>query len=374
MQEKYIITGATGLVGNNLVRKLDKKHADLTLIVLPEENISYLPQTPNITIKYGNVLDRDFLKKEIQPDSIVIHVAGIVDISSANKDMVYKVNVEGTKNICDICLQNKVKKLIYTSSVHAIKPLTKHKEMSEPNKFNPDEIIGDYAKSKAMATNYVFECIDKGLNATVVYPSGIIGPNDYKVSNTAQLILDIANKKIKARVNGGYNFVDVRDVCNGILLACEKGKNEGYILSGEKISIDGIFECIDKFLGRKKWTPKIATWFVKMFASLAERYYTKRNKKPLFTKYSLYTITSNCNFSNKKAKKELGYNPRNIKTSIINTLVWFYKKKPELLEEETKLIIKTKLSKLTKPKKFLAIIPLNKKSKNKLTQIDEDDV
>lgn len=343
--ENFIITGGTGHIGVNLVRRL-KEHKDIKikLLVLPGEDISPLNDY-DTHIAYGNVLDRNFLEREIEPCSTVIHMAGIIDISSENKDLLYKVNVDGTRNIADIALKNKVKRLVYTSSVHAIPPLKKGAPMSEPELLDENKVVGDYAKSKAIAAKYIYSLVKQGLPAVVLYPAGVIGPNDYKVSSLGSLILDIANKKIKARVNGAYNFVDVRDLCDGIVSAVLRGGNgEGYILSGNRITIDGIFQTVNSFMNRKKFTPKIATWFVKMFSGLAELWYKVRGKKPLFTKYSLYTITENCNFLNQKARDELGFCPRPVVQSIVDALMWFYINKPELLTDKAKGEIASALS------------------------------
>ena len=122
----------------------------------------------------------------------------------------------------------------------------------------------------------------------VLYPSGIIGPLDDKVSSLGQLVLDIANRKIRTRVTGGYNFVDVRDVACGVAAAAEKkGRSgEGYILSGSEVTIDGIFKIVNGYLKRTGFVPMLATGFVKFFSSIAEAYYRVRGLKPLFTKYS----------------------------------------------------------------------------------------
>ena len=335
----YFVTGASGFLGSNLINFMNED-SQITILALQNEDISHLKLRPNMKIVRGNVLDYKCMLENIKEDDVVIHMAGIIDISTDDKSMLYNVNVQGTKNVADACLTNKAKKLIYISSVHAFVPKKNKELMDETSSINPEQVVGDYSKSKALATNYIHSLKDKGLNVSVVYPSGIIGPNDEKVSNTSHLILDIANKKIKARVNGAYDFVDVRDVAKGIIEIAKLKDDEDFILSGEKITIDEIFQVIDSFLGRNKKTPKIATWFVKMFASLAELYYKVRKQKPLFTKHSLYTITSNCNFTHSKATNAFGYNPIPIKQSILQTLIWYFENKPNLLENDVLSIIK----------------------------------
>lgn len=330
---KLYITGATGLLGNNLLHALKGLDYDIHLILLEGDDESHL-STFKYTPHYGDVRDYDFIHHTITENSYVIHMAGIVDISSDDKSLLYEVNVNGTKNIVDVCMKKNCK-LIYTSSVHTIVPLKKKQVMVEPTTFNPDDIVGDYAKSKTIATGYVFKQMENGLMATIVYPSGIIGEHDYKNSNTGKLILDIANKDIKVRTNGGYNFVDAKDVSYGIIEILKRDLfGETYILSGGSITIINIFKTINEYLGRTKYIPIIQTWFIKIFAGLAERYYRIRKQKPLFTAYSLYTITSNHNFSYEKAQRDLDYNPVSPEKVIIKTLLWFKNNKKELLKEE----------------------------------------
>ena len=170
---RYVITGGTGHIGNTLTRLLREREPEsvIRLLLLPGEDTTIFRDVKGIEIAYGDVLDRDFLMREIEPDDVVFHLAGIIDISSENKDRLYEVNVQGVKNVADVCLEKGVAKLIYASSVHAIAPLKGNAPMSEPHEFNPEAIVGDYAKSKVIATKYVFDKAEEGLRAVVVYPT-----------------------------------------------------------------------------------------------------------------------------------------------------------------------------------------------------------
>ncbi len=328
----FVVTGATGHLGNVVVKELLKENYNVKVLLLPNEDLSPLKDL-NIEIAYGDVRNKKFLEDNISKDSFVIHMAGIIDVSSKKNDLLYDVNVNGTKNIADVCLEKGVK-LIYTSSVHTIPVIPKdNSKLTEPTNFDETKIEGAYAKSKTIATRYVFEKTKEGLDAIVVYPSGIIGPFDYKISDIGQVIIDHLNGKLLAYVKGGYNFVDVRDVAQGIILAIKKGKSdEGYILSGEMCSVKELLEIINKKIGRKKLPPKIALWFLRGFASLCEFYYKVRNKKPSFSAYSLHTLNVNCNFDNSKAKKDLGFITRSKEQSIFDAIDWFLENKPELIK------------------------------------------
>lgn len=124
----------------------------------------------------------------------------------------YEVNVQGSKNVVIACKECHVKRLVYTSSVHAIPEKKKGKIITETKTFSQDLVKGTYAKTKAEATKYILSQVSDDLEIVVIHPSGVIGPYEYIPSNLGQLIIDCANKKIGAYLNGGYNFVDVRDV------------------------------------------------------------------------------------------------------------------------------------------------------------------
>lgn len=329
-KEKIIITGATGHIGNVVARKLAEQKKNVTALVLPDEDISAIEEF-GFNIVRGDVTDRDFIFNLIEKDSVIFHLAGIIDIGMTPVELVEKVNIGGTKNIVDACVEKGIKKLVYLSTVHIIDPQKVGDILVEPTVFDKDKVVGTYAKTKLEATKYIFDaCKERGLKATVLYPSGVIGPYDFKISEIGQVILDYMNHKLLAYVKGGYNFVDVRDVADATINAVGKGRDgEGYIVSGRQMSLKEMLSTINKKLGRKRLPPKIALWFVRMFAGLSNVYYKLQKKKPVFSKYSLYTLNANSNFSNEKARQELDFNPRDPKESIEDAVDWFIKNKPD---------------------------------------------
>ena len=254
---------------------------------------------------------------------IVIHCAGIVSISSKYEQKVYDVNVLGTKNIVDLSLQYGVRKLIYVSSVHAIPEKPMGQCMTEECTFSADAVTGLYARTKAEATAYVLAAAKHGLDAEVVFPSGIIGPNDSGHSHTNQLVLDYIEGRLGAAVRGGYDFVDVRDVADGILACADKGvSGEGYILSGHYCSVREILDILHQLTGRRAITTYLPVWFLTLMAPLCEQYYRLLRQPPLFTRYSVYTLGCNSQFSNAKALSQLGFESRDIRDTLSDTLTW----------------------------------------------------
>jgi len=325
----YIVTGALGHLGSTIVSILNERGIEVRGLALPGDHSPLTKSTGTAKIYYGDVCDSDSLTEifDVPKDSelIVIHAAGIVSIATKYNPLVQRVNVMGTQNIIKKCFETNAKRLVYVSSVHAIPELSKGHQIFEIKKFDPEAVRGLYAKTKAEATQCVLDAVAKGLDAVVVHPSGIIGPNDYGSSHTAQMIIDYFNGKLQTCVKGGYDFVDVRDVAEGTISAAEKGKSgECYILSNRYCSVEELFGEMQKMSGRKK-ASVLPIWMAKLFAPVAELYYKARKRPPLFTPYSLYTLESNADFSHIKADSELGYKTRTLRQTLADT-VSFLKK------------------------------------------------
>ena len=326
MKEVYIVTGANGFLGNNIVRKLLEKNVEVRCLILPEDNGKAL-EGLNCKIYRGDVTKKETLEDifNVDPETMlyVIHCAAIVYIKSKYNPKVIEVNYNGTKNIVDKVLEKNAK-MVYVSSVHAITEKPNGEKITEITDFDENKVTGLYAKSKARTAKMVLEEVkNNGLNACIVHPSGIIGPNDYSDTHLTQLILDIANGSLRACVKGGYDFVDVRDVADGVISACKNGKKgECYILSNRYVDVKELVDLISKAAGVKKIKTILPMWIAKVTAPLSELYYKIRKEPPLYTKYSLYTLTSNSNFSNEKAKKELGYKNRSMEETITDTVKW----------------------------------------------------
>ena len=327
MKKIYIITGANGFLGNNIIRRLNHDNdTEIRAFVLKGDSIKSL-ENLNCKIYYGDVTKKDTLSSVFEntddKEVFVIHCAAIVYIKSKYNGFVYDVNVNGTKNIVDKVLESKAK-LIYVSSVHAIPEKPNKGLIKEITDFDPNNVKGLYAKTKSEAAKYVIKLVkNKNLNACIIHPSGIIGPNDYGNSHLTWLVKEVLNDKLLVSVSGGYDFVDVRDVADGIISACERGiKGECYILSNKYITIKQLTDLICDVQERKRIKLVLPIWIAKLVAPLFEIYYNIKKQTPLFTRYSLYTLSSNANFSNRKAKKELGFKNRDIKDTIKDTIWW----------------------------------------------------
>ncbi len=328
MKQIFIVTGAFGHLGINLLKKLLKNNNKVIAFDLnPKEKYF---NNNNLTIIKGDTCSIDDVNNLFTGlesyEIVVVHCAAIVSIASKYNQRVYDVNVNGTKNVVDACLKYNVSKLIHISSVHAIPTASKNDLITEIHDFDSEKVVGLYAKTKAIATKYVLDATDRGLKACVIIPSGIIGEFDYNIGHTTRLIIDYVNHNLTAAIKGGYDFVDVLDVCDAIISCINKGQNgECYIISNKYFSIKNILEIIHNITNQKRIKVYLPMWFIKPLARIAEFYYKLKKTKPLFTSYSLYTLNSPSNFSNEKAKKELNFCPRTMEETLKRTCEWLKK-------------------------------------------------
>jgi len=324
-QPIYIVTGAAGHLGGVVTKKLNEQGKSVYALCLPNEQ--HLPQGEYIQVFYGDVCSIDSLTdmfERCENQSVtVIHCAGIVSIASKFNQKVYDVNVTGTKNIISLCEKYNIEKLIYISSVHAIPELPANETITEVDRFLSDDVVGLYAKTKSEATQCVLDYAKRGYSANVIHPSGIVGPGDFGRGHITQLVIDYYKGGLTSGINGGYDFVDVRDVANGILSCCENGKSgECYILSGQYFKVYELLNLLHEITGKKKIKRILPLWFVKLTAPLSEIYYKILRQPPLFTAYSIYTLNTNANFSHEKAAKEFGYTARPMKQTLTDTIQW----------------------------------------------------
>ena len=330
MAEKtYIVTGATGFVGNNVIRELISGGASVRVLVRAKTKADIALKGLNIELFFGDVRDKDAIEKLFigidGREIIFIHTASMVLIGGTKNQ--YKtmndVNCNGTKNIVEACLKHKVR-LLYVSSVHAITEPPKRRLTVETENFSALSVVGKYAKSKATASALVMDAIkNQGLNAVLVHPSGITGPNDYSDTHLTQMVVDYMENRIPAAVNGGYDFVDVRDVASGIIAAAEKGKaGDCFILSNKFYTVKEMFFMLHEITGGKNIRSTLPMWLAYFSIPFLMIYFKIRGKRPLYTAYSLYTLKSNSNFSHEKATRELGFEPRSLRDSLVDTVAF----------------------------------------------------
>jgi dihydroflavonol-4-reductase len=272
----------------------------------------------------ADVLDFKSLQEAFQGIDVAYHLAGIITILPGSNPQVQAVNVLGTRNVIQAARLSKVRRLVYTSSIHALSRIPHGTTIDENIPFDAEHAISAYDHSKAQASLDVLQAVGEGLDAVIACPTGVIGPHDYRGSELGQLILDCVKNKPMFYVDGAYDFVDVRDVAEGLSLVSEKGRTgESYILSGERLSVLGMLKTVQDVIGRRLLTLKVPMSLARFSARFTPVYYRLSHTRPRFTSYSLETITSNSVISHAKARRELGYSPRPLSETLADTVRWF---------------------------------------------------
>ncbi len=317
-----VVTGGRGHVGFALVKELADSGKKIRLLLRSDSKTFDGIECEKFM---GDVCDYESLIKAFEGAETVYHVAGVVDISGTKDEQVWKVNVEGTKNVIEACKETGVKNLVYVSSVDAMYVDDNMDVIREVSKFEPDLLEGAYAKSKATATQLIIDSASESLKVCAIHPSACIGPYDNNRTSSMCTVISLFAKGFLPITFdfGGYNFVDVRDVAKGMVAAAEKGRNgECYILCGKAYSIDGFF-CVladacnrshPKIVIKKKYIDKIIPVFEKIFEAA--------KLPPIVNEYAIRKTCENCNFTYEKAQKELGYEPRPLIESLRDSIAW----------------------------------------------------
>jgi dihydroflavonol-4-reductase len=321
-QDTILITGATGHIGNVLTRKLLERGKKVRALILPGEDKTSL-EGVDVEKVEGDVLNLDSLWKPLEGVSGVFHLAGIISIMPGSEPLVWRVNVEGTRNVLKAAIQSGVRRLVYTSSIHAIQRVEQG-VIDEHLPYDVDNPYGEYDRSKAQATLEVQQASQGGLDSVIVCPTGVIGPYDYRGSMMGSVIRTAAENRPTLYVDGAYDFVDVRDVADGLIAAEEKGRRgESYILSGARMSVRYLLETVREITGFSFPAIKIPFGLARAASLFTPLYYRLAKTTPRFTPYSLEVLQSNSHISHAKASHELGYHPRPLQESISDAIQWF---------------------------------------------------
>lgn len=324
MAKHYIVTGAAGHLGSTILRLL--RGWDFEVLGLLHQGEKPVVEGENIRYISGDICRQTTLVPLFTdgegPETVVIHTAGLISIAGHVSPLVREVNVGGTANMIALCRKYDVGRFVHVSSVHAIPELPAPQVIREAEYFSPKLVKGCYAKTKAEATRLVLDAAARGFPAVVVHPSGIIGPYDVGHNHLTQLVAYYLRGKLPVCVPGGYDFVDVRDVAQGCLLAAETGApGRCYILSGHYLSVLELLTRAGRYRSRKP--PGVAPMpLAKLAAPVVQAVARLQHRRPLYTSYSLYTLTSNSAFSAERAEKELGYRSREINETIRDMVGW----------------------------------------------------
>jgi dihydroflavonol-4-reductase len=316
-----VVTGAAGHVGANLVRALLAQGRTVRVLIYKDRRAI---EGLNVEVAEGDLREPPTLAQAFEGAQTVFHAAAHISLSTDNWADLTAVNVEGTRNVIEACRSRGVRRLVHFSSFHALEQEPLHRVVDESRPLVDSRRAPPYDRSKAAGEKIVREEVAKGLDAVILNPTGIIGPYDYKPSFLGQVLASLARGELPALVQGGCDWVDVRDVVAAALQA-EKNAPSGarYILSGSWLSVCDLAAAVGQISGVRP------PWFTcpmnlaRASAPLITAWARLSGQRPLFTSVSLCALRSNPRINHQRAANELGYTPRPLQKTLVDTLQWF---------------------------------------------------
>ena len=259
------VTGATGFVGSHVARVLAEQGADLRLLIRSSSDPRNI-QALNADRVVGDLRDPASIEKAMAGCEVVFHVAADYRLWVRDPEQMYCANVEGTRAILDAARKNRVRRVVYTSSVATMGFTSNGCPADEDSPVSLEGMIGHYKRSKFMAEQIALQAGRSGMDVVVVNPSTPVGEQDIKPTPTGRIVVDFLKKKFPAYVDTGLNLVDVTECARGHVAALEKGRSgERYILGGENLTLKQILDKLAAITGLP--SPKLRVPYVLALAT-----------------------------------------------------------------------------------------------------------
>lgn len=319
---KIALTGCTGHIGYNLCKRLLEEGHQLHLMVrgnarpFIHEKVHYFK---------GDLADKDTLKRMMDGVDYVYHLAARIGIHGETEKDLFPVNVDGVKNVLEAFDNSGAKRFIHFSSIHAYQQLPRAEVLDETRALVEKSIMV-YDRSKSKGQQLVMEFAKtSGKECIILNPTAVVGPEDKFESPQGEAIKDLYKGKVPAVMNYGFNWVDVRDVVNAAKNAMTMGRTgESYILGGEYKTVKQMAQTIKTLGGKKRWRPNLPIWVMDVSLPLIKVWSKISGKPPVFTKEIIITLKEgNLRISSEKAKKELGFQPRNFEQTLEEVIHYF---------------------------------------------------
>ena len=319
---KAFVTGSSGHLGSILANKLAQEGWDVYALIRGADNKVY--SESKIVYVLGDIEYPETLENIFRDIDVVFHAASAISFAGTSYKQLFHTNVVGTQNVVSACIDQGVKKLIYVSSIEALNLLKKNGTVSEIDGFAPEKTIMPYGRTKALASLEVMRAVEQGkIEATIVCPTGFVGPYDPKSSPMGRMIADFLNRRLLASVDGGFNFIDVRDVAKAIISCIRHGgSGQAYILSGHYVRVQEFMALLEKISGIRRPFICLPLWLAQAGALVPQVYYRITGTPARFSKNSLAVLKTGKNIDGSKAQQELGFYPRPFEDTIKDTIHW----------------------------------------------------
>ncbi len=322
MPDVALVTGASGFVGSAVARALVARGLHVRVLMRASASHANIAGTACEPVT-GDMRDQASMTAALQGARYLFHVAADYRLWARDPGEIERNNLEGARATMGAALACGVERVIYTSSVAALKP--GEGAVDETSRHTPQSVIGAYKRSKLVAEREVERLIaTEKLPAVIVAPSTPIGPRDIKPTPTGRVIVEAATGRMPAFVDTGLNLVHVDDVAQGHLLALDKGRiGENYILGGADVGLQTMLADIAALTGRRAPTVKLPRAPLFPLAWGAEAFARVTGKEPFLTADALRMSRYRMFFSSEKARRELGYMARPYREGLKDALSWF---------------------------------------------------
>jgi dihydroflavonol-4-reductase len=318
------LTGATGFVGSHVARALAEQGADLRLLVRANSNTKNIDHV-KADLVTGDLRDPASLEKGIAGCEVVFHVAADYRLWVRDPEEMYRANVEGTRAILEAARKNRVRRVVYTSSVATMGFTSNGHSADENSPVSLENMIGPYKRSKFMAEQVAIEAARAGQDVVIVNPSTPVGERDIKPTPTGRIVVDFLKKKFPAYVDTGLNLVDARECALGHIAALERGRSgERYILGGENLTLKQILDKLAAITGLP--SPKIRVPYVLALATgVVDEIVTGRirGREPRATIDAVRMGRKKMFVSSAKAERELGWKRVPVDDALRRAADWF---------------------------------------------------
>ena len=321
--KKVFVTGATGFIGASLVRELLDQNCEIRALARPGSDRRNLDGL-DIELFEGDLRDRDSLEKGLAGCDTLFHAAADYRLWTCNPEVMYAINVQGTRNILEAALTRGLSKVVYTSSVGTLGNPGNGTPGNEKTPVSFADMVGHYKKSKFLAEREAEAFISRGLPLIIVNPSTPVGKLDIKPTPTGKIIVDFLNKKMPAYLDTGLNLIDVEDCAKGHVLAAMRGKvGEKYILGNQNMTLREIFgmlEGISRIPAPKVRLPYLPI-LIAAHVNEAVSWLTRR--EPLIPLAGVQMAGKFMYFDSSKAIKELGLPQTPVRQALQKAIDWF---------------------------------------------------
>lgn len=322
-----LVTGGTGFVGSVLVKKLVANGEKVRVIYRKGSNLSVLEDVKNrIELVEADILDVPSLEIAFQGVTKIYHSAALISYNSNERDLLFKVNVEGTANVVNVALLHQVKRLVYVSSIAAIGGLP-DTLIDEETKWEKSDFDTQYGISKKLGEHEIFRGIAEGLNAVIVNPGIILGPGFWEQKNAAKLYSAV-EKGFPIYTKGTNGYVDVSDVVEASIQLMNSDINgERFILVSENLPLKHIITTIARLLNMKPPSIAINSFLAKMLPFADWLWCKISDNKRSLTAENLKVSLQNFQYSNQKIKKTIGFEFIPVEETLRNTVSEYLKYK-----------------------------------------------